>query len=60
MPMEMIERMRHAQDADAAAKLGVAIASEITHALRGAVHGVNVIPPQSRFDLGLALLDALA
>ena len=60
VPSKMIERMRRAPDADVAAKEGVAIASEITHALRGAVQGVNVIPPQSRFDLGLALLDALA
>jgi homocysteine S-methyltransferase len=60
VPAKMIERMRRAPDADVAAKEGVAIASEIAHALRGAVQGVNVIPPQSRFDLGLALLDALA
>ena len=60
VPAEMIERMRRAPDADVAAKEGVAIANEITHALRDAVQGVNVIPPQSRFDLGLALLDALA
>ena len=60
VPAEMIERMRRAPGADVAAKEGVAIANEITRALRGAVQGVNVIPPQSRFDLGLALLDALA
>jgi homocysteine S-methyltransferase len=60
VPAEMIERMRRAPDGDAAAKQGVAIANEITHALRGTVQGVNVIPPQSRFDLGLAVLDALA
>jgi homocysteine S-methyltransferase len=60
VPSELIERMRRAPDADTAAQEGIAIASEITHALRGAVQGVNVSPPQGRFDQALALLDALA
>ena len=60
VPLELIERMRRTSSAQAAEQEGLAIASEVTHALRGEVHGVNVIPPQSRFDLALALLDALA
>jgi methionine synthase / methylenetetrahydrofolate reductase(NADPH) len=60
VPLELIERMRRTPSAQAAEQEGVAIASEVTHALRGVVQGVNVIPPQSRFDLALALLDALA
>ena len=60
VPSEMIERMRRAQSVEVAAQEGVAIANEVTHALRSSVQGVNVIPPLRRFDLGLALLDALA
>ena len=40
----------------AVAEEGVAICAEIGSALRGSVHGVNVIPPPTRFELGLALL----
>jgi methionine synthase / methylenetetrahydrofolate reductase(NADPH) len=60
VPLEMIERMRRAQNLEVAAQEGVAIASEVIHALRTGIQGVNVIPPLGRFDLGLALLDALA
>ena len=60
VPSALIERMRRASSADTAAQEGVSIAREITHALRGAVQGVNVIPPRSRFDLALDLLDGLA
>jgi methionine synthase / methylenetetrahydrofolate reductase(NADPH) len=60
VPSRMLDRMRRASTADASAKEGVAICSEIARALRGSVHGVNVIAPPDRFDLGLALLDALA
>jgi len=55
----MLDRMRRASSVEAAADEGIAISAEITAALRTSVHGVNVIPPPSRFDLGLALLDAL-
>ena len=57
---EMLERMRRVRSDDAAAMEGVAISAEVTRALRNSVQGVNVIPPPGRFDLGLALLDALA
>jgi homocysteine S-methyltransferase len=60
VPVELIERVRRAPNVEAAGREGVTIARDTAHALRGAVQGVNVIPPQSRFDLGLALLDALA
>ncbi len=59
VPSHVIERMRRASTPDAAAQEGIAIAVEVVRTLRGRVHGVNVIPPPSRFDLGLALLDAL-
>jgi len=60
VPPEMIERMRRAQNVEAAAQEGVAIAVELVHTLRSIVQGVNVIPPLGRFELGLALLDAFA
>ena len=57
---EMLDRMRRASDARAASSEGVAISAEIARALQNSVQGINVIPPLGRFDLGLALLDALA
>jgi 5,10-methylenetetrahydrofolate reductase len=60
VPPDMLDRMRRASQADSAAREGVAIATEITRAIQSSVQGVNVIPPLGRFDLGLALLDALA
>ncbi len=60
VPGDVIERMRRASSPDAAAMEGVAIAIDVVRALRERVQGVNVVPPPGRFDLGLALLDALA
>jgi len=60
VPSRLLDRMRGASTRDASAQEGVAICSEIASALRGSVHGVNVIPPPARFDLGIALLDGLA
>jgi homocysteine S-methyltransferase len=59
MPSLVLDRMRRASSAEAAAEEGVKVAIEVGRALRGFVHGVNVVPSLSRFDLGLALLDAL-
>jgi len=59
VPSDMLDRMRRATDARAASSEGVAIAVAITRALQNSVQGINVIPPLGRFDLGLALLDAL-
>jgi homocysteine S-methyltransferase len=60
VPSEMLDRMRHAPDAAAAAREGVAMSCEVARLLGGSVQGINVIPPPGRFDLGLALLDALS
>jgi methionine synthase / methylenetetrahydrofolate reductase(NADPH) len=57
---ELLERMRRASDGESAANAGVAIAGEVARTLRASVQGINVIPPHGRFDLGMALLDALA
>jgi homocysteine S-methyltransferase len=59
VPSEMLERMRRAPNPDAAVSEGIAISAEIARTLRNSVQGVNVIPPLGRFDLGIALLDAL-
>jgi homocysteine S-methyltransferase len=59
VPVAVVERMRRASTPDAAAMEGIAIAADVARALRGRVQGINVIPPPGRFDLGLALLDAL-
>lgn len=59
MPSLVLDRMRRASSTEAAAEEGLKIAIEVGRALRGSVHGVNVVPSLSRFDLGLALLDAL-
>ena len=56
---EMLERMRRVTSDDAAPMEGVAIAAEVARALRTSVQGVNVVPPPGRFDLGMALLEAL-
>lgn len=60
VPSAMLDRMRRAPSPDAAVSEGVAIAAEIARTLRNSVQGINVIPPPGRFDLGLALLDALS
>jgi homocysteine S-methyltransferase len=59
VPSEMLDRMRRAPNPDAAVSEGIAISAEIARTLRNSVQGVNVIPPLGRFDLGIALLDAL-
>jgi homocysteine S-methyltransferase len=56
VPKEVLDRIRRCDDAAAE---GVAIAGEVGRALRPMVHGVNIVPPAGRLDLGLLLLDAL-
>jgi len=60
VPHAMLERMQRTRSSDDAGREGVAIAADVTRALRNSVQGVNVVPPLGRFDLGLALLDKLA
>jgi methionine synthase / methylenetetrahydrofolate reductase(NADPH) len=60
VPAGTLVRMRGASSEDGATMEGVVIATEVTRALQSSVQGVNVIPPLGNFDLGLALLDALA
>jgi homocysteine S-methyltransferase len=60
VPEGSLDRMRRAATLNTETNEGVAIASEVARALRNSVQGVNVMPPVERFDLGLALIDALA
>jgi homocysteine S-methyltransferase len=59
VPPDVVQRMRRTSGTDAAAAEGVALTSDIGRALRGRVHGVNVVPPPGRLDLGLAVLERL-
>ncbi len=57
VPDAVIERMRRAESAEAAAAEGVAIAREIGHAVRSLVQGVHVSAPTSRTEAVLGVLD---
>ena len=57
VPVEVIERMRRAEQAGGAAQEGVAIARELGCALKGVVQGVRVAAPSGRIE---AALDVLA
>jgi homocysteine S-methyltransferase len=59
VPTEILDRMRRTSNVNAATTEGVAIATEIARTLRNSVQGVNVMLPPGRFDLGLAILEAM-
>ena len=59
VPAPVIERMHHAESADAAAMEGVAIAREVGRALKPLVQGVHVSAPSSRVEAALAVLDGI-
>jgi homocysteine S-methyltransferase len=59
VPDELLERMRRADGAQAAVAEGIAIAREISTALRGAVQGVQVSTQSGDIDAALAVLDGL-
>jgi methionine synthase / methylenetetrahydrofolate reductase(NADPH) len=59
VPDELLERMRRADGAAAAVAEGIAIAREISTALRGAVQGVQVSTQSGDIDAALAVLDGL-
>jgi hypothetical protein len=55
----VLERMRAAQDGEAAAAQGIAIARETLLEIRGMVQGVHVAAPGGRIDAALAVLEGL-
>jgi homocysteine S-methyltransferase len=59
VPDQVLERMRQASDAEAAAQ-GIAIARETVNAIRGMVQGVHIAAPGGRIDAALAVLDGIA
>ncbi|MBI3492610.1 MAG: bifunctional homocysteine S-methyltransferase/methylenetetrahydrofolate reductase [Acidobacteria bacterium] len=59
VPDGLLDRMRRADGADAAAREGIAIAREIAADLRGIVQGVQVSTPSGDVDAAMAVLDGL-
>jgi methionine synthase I (cobalamin-dependent)/5,10-methylenetetrahydrofolate reductase len=59
VPEAVIERMRRAENAEAAAAEGIAIARELGRAAKGLVQGVHVSAPSSRIDAVLGVLDGI-
>lgn len=59
VPPALVERMRRAEGADAAAAEGVAIARELANALAPLSQGVQVSAPSGRLGLALEVIDGL-
>jgi methionine synthase I (cobalamin-dependent)/5,10-methylenetetrahydrofolate reductase len=59
VPEQALERMRAAQDAEAAFAQGIAIARETLIAIRGMVQGVHISAPGGRIDAALEVLDGI-
>ncbi|MBF8300388.1 MAG: Methionine synthase (cobalamin-dependent), methyltransferase, partial [Acidobacteria bacterium] len=59
VPDPVIERMRRADNPEAAAAEGVAIAREVGRALREAVQGVHVATPSGRIESAVEVLAGL-
>jgi methionine synthase / methylenetetrahydrofolate reductase(NADPH) len=60
VPDQVLERMRRADGAEAAAAQGIAIARETINAIRTMVQGVHLAAPGGRIDSALAVLDGIA
>jgi methionine synthase / methylenetetrahydrofolate reductase(NADPH) len=60
VPDQVLERMRRADSAEAAAAQGIAIARETVTAIRGMVQGVHIAAPGGRIEVALAVLDGIA
>jgi homocysteine S-methyltransferase len=59
VPDALLERMRRADGAGAAAREGIAIAREIAASLRSLVQGLQISTASGDFDQALAVLDGL-
>src|SRR5262245_25537504 len=60
VPDQVLERMRRADGAEAAAAQGIAIARETINTIRTMVQGVHIAAPGGRIDSALAVLDGIA
>ncbi len=59
VPDELLARMRRAEDAESAAREGVAIAREIAMELQGSVQGLQIATASGDTNAALAILDGL-
>jgi homocysteine S-methyltransferase len=59
VPSTVLERMRRAEGADAAAAEGVAIASDVARGLAGLVQGVHVATPTPSIEAALRVLASI-
>jgi homocysteine S-methyltransferase len=59
VPEPLLERMRRAEDREGGAAEGIAIAREISGALKGAVHGFLISTQSGDIEATLAVLDGL-
>ena len=57
VPVELVDRMRAADTAEAAKAEGLAIAREIARELKGMVQGLQIAMPARNFDMVLAVLE---
>jgi methionine synthase I (cobalamin-dependent)/5,10-methylenetetrahydrofolate reductase len=60
VPDQVLERMRRADGAEAAAAEGIASAREAVNAIRTMVQGVHIAAPGGRIGSALAVLDGIA
>jgi homocysteine S-methyltransferase len=59
VPEALVERMRRAQGAEAAAAEGIAIARELVRATKGSVAGLQISAPSGRVEAALAILNVV-
>ena len=59
VPDALVERMRRAPNAEAAAAEGVQVAREIVKAIKGMAAGVQISTPSGRLDAALDVLDVV-
>jgi homocysteine S-methyltransferase len=59
VPDALVERMRRATTADAAAAEGITVAREIVAAIKGMAAGVQISTPSGRLDAALDVLDVV-
>jgi methionine synthase I (cobalamin-dependent)/5,10-methylenetetrahydrofolate reductase len=59
VPEALVERMRRASSAEAAAQEGIAIARELVQAIRRSAAGIQISAPSGRVETLLAILDVV-
>ncbi len=59
IPEPILERMRKADSAEAARKIGIEVAQQILRETKDMVQGAYIIPPFNRFEVALQVMEAL-